>query len=788
MGDIVIKFAEADGIKLSFNTMTFDTITNPENTYNFYELFSWDGSNADSKVTAAKQSWVKGALNEPEKYKYDMFIAQVSRDRGIAIPAGHARNGTAMEYLTKELNRVYPGIKTVLLVPSGYKDGNKSAVAKKIGLTQTTYEEHNEAIRENAKYLTDRVSGDKSAVYICDAFDYFESNYASLGIDLYDTNQLTPSMAGAYYAACVFYSSVFGNATSGMTCYGYLDDTELCLKLQAAADKYVSSTGKTLKPHAQNRTIHPMTLEQADPRNRPIDPKYAHEVYPQYYDELLASAFAYVQRGGLIQYDNLNMDRAAGTFSRREVEICSPEDATPQNLLYSDCSAFVYACYLDAYGFDFNGATRSASIYSNTELATSAARVWHWDGTTDKRTPEELSKELMSIIQPGDILDYADSSLSGGHIMIYIGNGKMIHLTGKHAFGGGENYIYGNGTDAYEMIEGVLYDDIEEATIPGHWLCVLNSGHPYWVLYRVSNLGVKPTAQAKNRLNNLRNIVAYKLTTAPHGVTVNPGSDVTFTIVINNLDYTAKTVNITDKLSQGVSFKSGKDFKVSGSDLSATVSVPAGGKAEVSYTVTVDKSVAPGTSISCHNTYLNGVLHNDAPILVGKTLTPEQQNAIPTAADKAGASASTDYALISEVYKSAFSKTLPFSSAQEMFRAVFDIVPSNPANNFKLKLPVSAYLAGNLFGGQRFNYSKSQREPYRIKRITTEFFIPGDILLTTKAVNGEAEHAYLYLGNGSFATVENGKYEKYTKTQGQALVESLLGQYAYCVLRPSLTF
>ncbi|MBQ7624650.1 MAG: hypothetical protein IJS65_05195, partial [Clostridia bacterium] len=263
---------------------------------------------------------------------------QVSRDRSITSPSSRGRNLSSIEYYTREMNKIHPGFKTVHLAPAGFLPDNNGELIKKIEMNYTSFEAHNQQIREHTKELESRTTGAQSSVLMCDAFEYFMKNYASADIDLYDQSRIYPSMAGSYYIACVLYSSVFGNATSGIDFYGYITDHDACKTLQEAADKYVASTGITLKPHLKNYSsrsfVRPLTIEQADPRNLPQRPEFAHEVYPQYFDELFSSAFAYYQRLNLVQYDNNQMNTENVQY-RREVGTgsCRPEDATPQNVL-----------------------------------------------------------------------------------------------------------------------------------------------------------------------------------------------------------------------------------------------------------------------------------------------------------------------------------------------------------------------------------------------------------------------------------------------------------------------
>ena len=782
MGDIVMKFAEADGIKLNFSTASYDNI-GTSLTYNLYECFSWTGSNADSEITSLKKSTLKLPIEDPEHNKVDYCIIMTSRDRGISLTAGKGRNTTAVNYLTTKLHEAQPDAKFVLLVPSGYKEGHNGELVSKISLNYTTLKAHNDLIREFASQLLEKIpaDSDKSAIYICDAFEFFTDNYAPTGIDLYDFNCLYPSMAGSYYMACVVYSSLFGNASSGLEFYGYID-SETAKILQGAADAYVvKTTGKDLAGHPKTYAMKAMTIEQVDPRNQPVKEGYENEVYAEGYNYLLASAFAYFQREDWVQYDNLNMDRVNKTFSRRTVTNASPEEATPQQFLYTDCSAYLYAAFVDAFNENFGGANRTNSMFDSPILE--PTRVFYWRQTTDERTPEQVSADFYAAIQPGDLILFTNEARDGtvGHTMLYLGNGTMIHTTGRHATGGGENYLYDNGTDEYEMISGVILDSIDEVGTLGRWLCPFKTANWLCAVFRPLALDLTPTEQAINRVHDLRNIVAYKETTAPRGVTVNQGDDVTFTFVIRNENDTAKEIKITDTLSGGLSFKSGDAFTVSGKELSATVTVPAYETLRVSYTVTVDAGVAAGTLIECHSAYLNGVLHNETPVAVAKTLTAEQQAQIPAAADEAGKAAKTEFELIASIYKQAFGADLPFSDTLGMYYSVIEPSSGQTFCNVKADSP---FRVDNSFGGKAM--SAKQGEIYRNKRLTFENLIAGDVLLTAEKASGDELCAYVYLGDGVLATVVSGKYVKYNKSTSLAIMESLNSYASYCVIRPSM--
>ena len=78
--------------------------------------------------------------------------------------------------------------------------------------------------------------------------------------------------------------------------------------------------------------------------------------------------------------------------------------------------------------------------------------------------------------------------------------------------------------------------------------------------------------------------------------------------------------------------------------------------------------------------------------------------------------------------------------------------------------------------------------PNRLKYPNIENFIEGDILLILPEQNLNSAKYWIYCGNGTFATIEKNKYVEISGKDTLPFVESLLGEMAFAVLRPSLSF
>ena len=93
-------------------------------------------------------------------------------------------------------------------------------------------------------------------------------------------------------------------------------------------------------------------------------------------------------------------------------------------------------------------------------------------------------------------------------------------------------------------------------------------------------------------------------------------------------------------------------------------------------------------------------------------------------------------------------------------------------------------LVPGMYGGQNCNSIAGEHDS-RIRRITAFNLMEGDIILYSE--NGKKENAKLviYAGNRVGYTVENGAVKS---VEIGRLCESLLGQYCFCILRPSVMF
>ena len=171
-------------------------------------------------------------------------------------------------------------------------------------------------------------------------------------------------------------------------------------------------------------------------------------------EALVVTAKAYYARGTYLQYD----DTRAVTGSvvrppvyRWERHKNSPEDSTRQRTNYTNCAAFCYDVYKQAFDLDIiNWCTEDMMD----DASQHAFRYQvQFDETEEQKA--NIAKLYMDCLQPGDIIVNRHVR-GGGHAMLYVGNGEIIHSTG----GSPCNYTYDGKCDARESFGSIEKMDV----------------------------------------------------------------------------------------------------------------------------------------------------------------------------------------------------------------------------------------------------------------------------------------------------------------------------------------
>ncbi|MBQ7625098.1 MAG: C40 family peptidase [Clostridia bacterium] len=732
--DTLIRMASLSGYTMR-NTNNFIDNHNTTGTYNLYELCTMDGTKPQAIKSSKFEDIITGKL--------DCLVLLSSRDRALMSNTNPEKVINAFEYIQKIYFSANPKGKILLLVPMPYLNADCEQMEKFVGKGVTSAE-HSKKIKDFAAKCAAKATGKCVQLQIGDAFEYFNKNYGSLGLDLYDEELLYPSVAGAYYMSCLMYAATFEKSPCGIEDYGFLDKST-ATEIQKAAHKFYFGT-------------EPPAITSSGGEGTYVEPelKTGRELLQQ---AVVAVANAYYAHRPNIQYDQLMMDRVGRMQPRYEFN--QPEAASFQRDLYFECGVFCRNVYETAFGFQ----TPKASVVLDPDFENAhGERPFYWKGGPGAEDKKVAEAALRSTLQPGDILYY--NYVENNHVMLYVGNNEFMHCS--NATPGGD-YDYSSFHDRNE-VTALFMATVDETLAKRDLFNDVNKV----CLYRPFELGIKPTEDTLIRIKKLQDLYIEKTTTAPRGVSVSPGGTVEITVLVRNLGKTSRTVTITETAPAHMTIESDQPAPW-------TLTIPAGESKTVKYKVKIDADCPTGI-VSFKNTKIEGMTLNDTPIYVGKTLTPEQQNKF-TSFNVSTLTATDENKLVTELYSKALGMDLagftPAAALTALFKE-FNTDASKTVPVLSDSTPFSKWFVYEQYGGQKC--STMDGGVGRTRNVRNINLIPGDIVVYSKDGKSDTAAAFVYLGGTDAAAIVSGKAAKVFSSQ---LLDKLLGQYCFCVLRPS---
>lgn len=511
---------------------------------------------------------------------------------------------------------------------------------------------------------------------------------------------------------------------------------------------------------------------------------------------LIETAKAYLQRGYRAQYDDSNM--SSNSEYRWQLGQYAPEDYTSHKWGYLNCAAFTYECYRNALGMDLGNRYTTKNLvayYTNGGKAGVPEYPYTYSNRLNVPEEERLSEQekFMNALEPGDLVVIIRKG-GYGHVMMYIGDGVLVHSSGASFNYSADSETY-EPTIRYMNVLGYLFNpdstnylfrEVEDADTG----LMRNYIYSLGIVRPLDRFNGEIPENTQNRVQNLDGILAEKLSSHPEGKTVNIGESVTFTFRVKNNGLAGKTLEIKDYIPENATLLSAGDFAFADGVLSATVTVEAGATVEVSYTVTA--SGALGSVIHGTNATVGGVLHTCRPIYIENTLTEAQQAAILAAVEQFKASnpdGLTNFDLVNAIY-SAAGLTAPFAEGEDVRASLFKNVTVSGSELWQLATDSEYYdmVAPTLYGGRRYytpqrytSTSKVNTDRSRLPR--EQALVVGDVLVVRfSSSNG----MYLYVGGDHFVSLGSASMASDSYSVTVRLMRMMsVGNY-YAVLRPSM--
>ena len=544
------------------------------------------------------------------------------------------------------------------------------------------------------------------------------------------------------------------------------------------------NTAEVLSSGAKFTLVRPAIAFKALGRS---DPSAKKDELTEKQQALISTATAYWLRGQRLQYADTRFTTGGSNYGsefRWQSTVNTPEDCTQIDWGYTNCAAFTYEVYYQTFGYKLPN-----NMYTTANLAKYAAsngmEVFAYNRTKGSTQTEaekqQVMEEFFSTLQPGDIICIRREN-SSGHALLYIGNGEILHS-------GGGTYTYSGsyGVESYEA-------SVRRVRVENYFFNpdYSSSGDVFSIATKLSIIrpldvmtnGINENTQ--NRMKNLEGIVAEKLSSHVRAQTADKGETVTFTYALHNLNDKAVTLRIAETLPTQLEYVSGGT--VNGNQLNWTVTVPAYGRASVSYTAKVKTNVAYGTKIQSTESFVGGVRVKCEPITVGKKLTAAEQTALIAAFNTAKEKGTdlTGLALVNELYKQATGvenvfATTDFAEVTRGEDGCFKFYMTYSNKTIYQLNPAGSYaklLAPSLYGGYRLWASEFANDRTRLARV--QDLQIGDVLL---GKTSSAEVVMLYLGE-DIGFINMGTLAADTVSTANRLERLLAYGNYYAIMRP----
>ncbi len=526
---------------------------------------------------------------------------------------------------------------------------------------------------------------------------------------------------------------------------------------------------------------------------------------------VVETALAYLARGSRIQYADTRL--ALGdmvpqqTRYRWEHGKNAPEDATSQYYTYTNCAAFTYDVYYHALDFDILSYTTASLIEAQADWM---MFKYFPSGKEDEAKMAEVEQQFRDTLKIGDIIvvRYNGKNKGNGHAMLYVGPEVLeaVEADKNNApegdattvatssttekpyvydiiHSGGSNYSYGTYTEKFEKNGSISKTSVDMLFDPSSSRYVFSKLISVGIVRPLNTFEDAVPEKSVNRINNMYGVVAEKLSSHTVGMTVNPGEEMTFTFSIENTNAKPVTLEVNDTVPEYTTYVSGADT-VNGNELSWSVTVPAGETKTVSYTVKVDADVAYGAAIYSDGGRVGGVPTVCKQVLVAKSLTTDQQNALLTAIQNHTESELSGPALADSIYAEVLGTSgLLHGTAEEMVQAVFDSYLGTL--DYFTPAPEGEYssmLVPTMYGG-RYTIPDFYTEEavVRTRLPYKEQLMVGDILIASENAEGTSLRLYLLAGDKAYDLL-NGMAEEETDKR----LEPVLAYNRFAILRPSM--
>ena len=518
-------------------------------------------------------------------------------------------------------------------------------------------------------------------------------------------------------------------------------------------------------------------------------------------------ANTYLAEGENIQYNQTW--REIGT---------SPERATTEDPAFLDCSSFVYSVYKQALGIKLPASSTATmmSIAKQNQTNKNYIPVY-----VETDTNQDISGINEKNLQPGDLIVYRKAS--SGHVMLYVGNGMIIHSTGSDS--------------KWESNGSIRKMRLTELTEQGssRYLLAKNSDGTY---EKKKIAIIRVLGKYSGNLNNatltrlqMPGVLIEKISDPANKHTVRLGQEIEYKIrITNNSSVTYNQFNVTDTIGSYMSYVQNSinyAGSVSGSSVLWNIQtlVP-------NQTITLSYKVKVGTDINSigkeiqTSAKVGNIESNVITNIIGYGLSKDEKESIIETANKyvekkeyvsyVLASGCTDsdiqklpedlnsnntaslsiMGLVKALYHNALGIDLDFSTTQQVVDEIFEEYNVDDYT-FKLKEKSSNQSIRNMlvsnFCGAKNSWGGNGLLDEHVPALYEKNLEVGDILLyrytyTNNGTTSESGSACIYLGPQRMIRLTSTGIILEEGEEVSSRIEAIFKYKRFALLRPTLNY
>lgn len=461
-----------------------------------------------------------------------------------------------------------------------------------------------------------------------------------------------------------------------------------------------------------------------------------------------------------------------------------PEDYTSKDLGYTNCADFTHDVYQSALNYEI-GLNTTYNLMQEIKNSDSKTSVCYYEitGNESEEVRRQIEEEFTKKLQVGDIIvnRYRGNRRGGGHAILYVGNSlklpdnsDVIHSTGKI-------YDYSLMKEGYEEFGTVELLKVEDLFNKEHPRYFFETSYQIGIIRPLNVFNGEIPQQTKNRLKNLKNILAEKVASQSLGQTVSVGDKITYTFNITNLSSRKRRIEIKDIIPTNASYLEGACFTYNNKKLKSTFILGKGETKSVSYTIIVNSE----SKVESKKATVNGVLARCKDIFVRNTLSEIEKSYIHKYINNLEQGKNNSYkgvSLVNDMYNQLFNKNVfGEDSERKVLSSVFKNCTRIKSYNALEINENSKYfnmIAPGLYGGRNVA-SSTLFNKYRTRLLDKNQLIVGDIIIALENEKDFIIKTYLFLGEETYE-ITNGL----TKLKSVEILEKFIAYSTFVVIRP----